>query len=113
MLPIGVLSSPQVTGIPVVLHAADRCPLFSSGYRYAFNVRNDSLTLGLAYDYDSVLHYNAWEFSASGRQTIVPLYVSPTRIGQRWEMSHMDIKKLNEFYKSDCELRTNRLNKLG
>ncbi|XP_056243440.1 tolloid-like protein 2 [Seriola aureovittata] len=53
--------------------------------------------LNVPYDYSSVMHYGAKDFSKNGRDTITPL--SPTAtIGQRIRMSDNDILKINKVY---------------
>lgn len=61
-------------------------------------------TQGLAYDYDSVMHYSANSFSKNGKDTIVVInrrvYAdqgSPT-IGQRDHLSKGDIAVINRLY---------------
>lgn len=58
-------------------------------------------TFQVPYDYNSVMHYNAFSFSKNGEPTIVPLQDSGVVIGQRKQMSELDIQKINKMYK--CE----------
>ena len=51
------------------------------------------------YDYDSLMHYSAFAFSANGDPTIEPLDSSKLKtIGQREKLSEKDIHKLNAMY---------------
>ncbi|CAD6999045.1 seminal metalloprotease 1 [Ceratitis capitata] len=56
------------------------------------------------YDYGSVLHYSAKAFSKNGEDTIIPLKVTDTVIGQRLGMSRTDIDKLNVMYKCPIKI---------
>lgn len=56
-------------------------------------------TFDVPYDYNSVMHYNAYSFSKNGQPTIVPLQESGDQIGQRKQLSQLDIKKVNKMYK--------------
>ncbi|XP_068629081.1 seminal metalloprotease 1-like [Battus philenor] len=61
---------------------------------------NDTVTdFGVAYDYNSVMHYPETAFSKNGNKTIIPLQ-DGAKIGQRKGMSESDIAKLNKMY---CE----------
>ncbi|KAJ8734102.1 hypothetical protein PYW07_014653 [Mythimna separata] len=61
---------------------------------------NDTVTdYGVAYDYESVMHYPAKAFSVNGNETIIPTKENVT-IGQRHGLSESDILKLNKMY---CE----------
>ncbi|XP_068140015.1 seminal metalloprotease 1-like [Drosophila tropicalis] len=52
------------------------------------------------YDYASVMHYTAYAFSKNGEMTIVPLKEGAEELmGQRLEMTQIDINKLNTMYK--------------
>ncbi|GJQ74580.1 hypothetical protein Trydic_g21441 [Trypoxylus dichotomus] len=54
---------------------------------------------GQPYDYYSVMHYDAYAFTANGEPTVIPLdetYFSI--IGRVTEMSEIDIRKLNLMY---------------
>lgn len=64
-------------------------------------------TFDVPYDYNSVMHYNAYAFSKNGEQTIVPLVEREATMGQRKQMSQLDIQKINKMYK--CEGKKSRL----
>ncbi|XP_040575805.1 zinc metalloproteinase nas-7 [Lepeophtheirus salmonis] len=57
-----------------------------------------STTLGLSYDYRSVMQYSRTAFSKNGRDTITPTR-GGSSLGNRVGMSSLDIKKLNKAYK--------------
>lgn len=57
----------------------------------------DVNSLGVAYDYDSVMHYSGTAFSVNGRPTIEPLDPNVT-IGQRWNISSKDALQANKLY---------------
>ena len=52
-------------------------------------------TGGIVYDYNSVMHYGARDFSSNGRPTIIPRH--PANIGQREGLSSTDWKHI-EIY---------------
>uniref|UniRef100_A0A672TRZ1 Metalloendopeptidase n=1 Tax=Strigops habroptila TaxID=2489341 RepID=A0A672TRZ1_STRHB len=64
----------------------------------------NSKNLGLPYDYSSVMHYGAYDFSSTpGKQTIVPVPDPSIPIGQREGLSNLDVAKINRLYKcSKC-----------
>ncbi len=49
------------------------------------------------YNYQSIMHYSAYAFSKNGEKTIVPLVEGAT-IGQRDEISPLDIQAVNSMY---------------
>ncbi|GJQ74698.1 hypothetical protein Trydic_g21549 [Trypoxylus dichotomus] len=57
-------------------------------------------TFDQPYDFGSVLHYGAYAFSANGERTIVTLDPE-AEIGQRYEMSEIDARKVNLMYCPD------------
>ncbi|XP_014228039.2 zinc metalloproteinase nas-14 [Trichogramma pretiosum] len=59
---------------------------------------------GVAYDYESVMHYSATAFSKNGKKTIIPK-VGNVTLGQREGFSAKDVKKINLMYKAQCENR--------
>ncbi|XP_044291608.1 astacin-like metalloendopeptidase [Varanus komodoensis] len=59
----------------------------------------NSTNLGLPYDYSSVMHYGAYDFSnTAGKATIVPVPNASVPIGQRAGLSNLDVKKINKLY---------------
>ncbi len=66
-------------------------------YRYNFDQHfNDGEDHG-DYDYDSIMHYNAYAFSKNGEKTIITLQPDQT-IGQRHHLSAKDIAAINALY---------------
>ncbi|KAF2889311.1 hypothetical protein ILUMI_16862 [Ignelater luminosus] len=58
----------------------------------------DEITdFGEKYDYDSLMHYSAYAFSRNGKMTIVPKF-RLRQIGQRRELSAIDIRKIKKKY---------------
>nr|XP_008103838.1 PREDICTED: astacin-like metalloendopeptidase [Anolis carolinensis] len=59
----------------------------------------NSTNLYLPYDYNSVMHYGAYDFSNTvGKPTIVPIPNKSVPIGQRVGLSNLDVKKINKLY---------------
>merc|ERR1739838_892839 len=56
---------------------------------------------GEPYDYQSVMHYGAYDFSKNGQKTIVRLDGSEAALGNEVGFSQVDINKMNKLYK--CE----------
>ncbi|XP_050716597.1 zinc metalloproteinase nas-15-like [Eriocheir sinensis] len=69
------------------------------GLAYNFDKKSNGLTtdLGLPYDYASIMHYGPNAFSRGTGPTIVPRQ-SGVYIGQRKQLSDMDVKGLNLLY---------------
>ena len=51
---------------------------------------------GLPYDYGSIMHYGAYDFSSNGEPTITPL--KRVKIGQRNGLSDIDWTHLQKAY---------------
>ena len=69
------------------------------GYEHNFRQRiTDGDDIG-PYDYESIMHYPADAFSATGQPTIVPLLGSPA-IGQRRGLSPFDAQAIDAMYRS-------------
>ena len=57
---------------------------------------NDGQDVG-QYDYQSIMHYGEFAFSKNGQVTIVPLQENQ-KIGQRDNLSYLDIQAINKIY---------------
>ena len=57
-------------------------------------------TQGVPYDYGSVMHYGAFDFSRNGQPTILPLdgNVALSDLGQRQGFSPSDVTHVNVLY---------------
>nr|XP_047139372.1 uncharacterized protein LOC101240329 isoform X3 [Hydra vulgaris] len=74
-----------------------------SKFRSNFHTYNADQTLGLHYDYFSIMHYGAYAFSNNGQPTIRSLFpnIGVDMLGQRDGFSELDIKRIKEAYKCD------------
>lgn len=73
----------------------------SLGKEHNFNTYNDttSSSLGVPYDYGSMMHYSKTAFSKEGDATIVTnIPAFSDVIGQRMEFSDSDLLKLHRLY---------------
>jgi len=70
---------------------------FKSNFNKATSVVPNYANLS-TYDYDSVMHYGARDFSNNGQAVIVPLK-SGVSIGQRRGLSPKDVKELRNLFK--------------
>lgn len=61
---------------------------------------NMSTTNDIPYDYDSIMHYDAYAFSRNDQPTIRPLdnTVILERLGQRTRLSEKDLNHIRELY---------------
>lgn len=73
-----------------------------TGFRRNFDAVNDdvSSTQGLSYDFDSIMHYDAYAFSANDYPTIEPVdsSVALNRLGQRLGLSDRDKEHIKMLY---------------
>eukprot|EP00058_Branchiostoma_floridae_P022716 XP_002608206.1 hypothetical protein BRAFLDRAFT_90353 [Branchiostoma floridae] len=66
---------------------------------HAFDKHSESRTLGLQYDYGSIMHYESHAFSMNGRQVIVPRHsTNGVVLGAATDFSSLDLQKLNTLY---------------
>lgn len=63
-----------------------------------FNLKNTN-NLKTTYDYSSIMHYGKTAFSINGLDTITPIPDPSVTIGQRQELSAIDILRINTLYK--------------
>ncbi|XP_075948945.1 high choriolytic enzyme 1-like [Anarhichas minor] len=62
--------------------------------------KQDTNNLNSPYDYSSIMHYGKTAFSIQhGKDSITPIPNPNAQIGQRKEMSHWDVKRINLLYK--------------
>lgn len=75
------------------------CLHISIGMQHNFVKYNDSEvdTQNTTYDYNSVMHYDAYAFSANSLPTISPTQAGVT-IGQRANMSTIDVQEARLLY---------------
>ena len=66
--------------------------------QYNFN-RENTNNLNTPYDYSSVMHYGKTAFSINGLDTITPIPDASVQIGQRVDLSAIDILRINTLYK--------------
>ncbi|XP_016317087.1 high choriolytic enzyme 1-like isoform X2 [Sinocyclocheilus anshuiensis] len=63
----------------------------------------DTNNLNTPYDYNSIMHYGRTAFTIkSGMETIIPIPNPLVQIGQRQELSAIDIQRINKLY--ECAL---------
>nr|BAJ23945.1 hatching enzyme [Glossanodon semifasciatus] len=67
----------------------------------AFNFHKQRTNnLNTPYDYSSIMHYGRTAFTSQrGRDTITPIPNASARIGQRRDLSRIDIQRVNKFYR--------------
>ncbi|XP_037538433.1 high choriolytic enzyme 1 [Nematolebias whitei] len=69
-----------------------------SGLAYAFDKLN-TLNMNTPYDYNSVMQYHRYAFSANNQPTMVPIPDPNVPFGTATQMSKNDIDRLNRLYK--------------
>lgn len=69
-------------------------------YQYAFDIipSSQSQTFGLPYDYNSLMHYGAYDFAIDTSQPTIITIPPGIPIGQRNGFSSIDIAKINSLY---------------
>ena len=65
-------------------------------------------TLGVQYDYESIMHYSRTAFSVNGQPTVLPKRDPFANLGQRHGFSHSDVLKINKLYRCGQCLRPSR-----
>ena len=57
-------------------------------------------TNDIPYDFDSIMHYDAYAFSRNDKPTIEPIddSISIDRLGQRTQLSQRDLDHIRELY---------------
>uniref|UniRef100_A0A8C1VYW7 Metalloendopeptidase n=1 Tax=Cyprinus carpio TaxID=7962 RepID=A0A8C1VYW7_CYPCA len=61
--------------------------------------KKDTNNLNTPYDYSSIMHYGRTAFAIQyGKETITPIPNPSVQIGQRTEMSNIDIQRINKLY---------------
>uniref|UniRef100_A0A8C2ISW9 Metalloendopeptidase n=1 Tax=Cyprinus carpio TaxID=7962 RepID=A0A8C2ISW9_CYPCA len=64
--------------------------------------KKDTNNLNTPYDYSSIMHYGRTAFAIQyGKETITPIPNPSVQIGQRTEMSNIDIQRINKLYDPD------------
>lgn len=78
------------------------CICFCLGFAYAFDKHNDSFLddLNTPYDYESVLHYGPYSFNINSNVPSITTKIPEFNeiIGQRLDLSRIDLLKLNRMY---------------
>lgn len=73
--------------------------VLTTGTEHNFNTYSDTSSLGVPYDYGSVMHYGKTAFSNGTESTIVTkIPAFSDVIGQRMEFSDSDLLKLHRLY---------------
>ncbi|XP_046647149.1 zinc metalloproteinase nas-13-like [Daphnia pulicaria] len=69
-------------------------------YRFNFNKMSSAqvTTLGLSYDYGSVMHYPKNAFAMNPSVPVIKALIGNPTIGQRSAFSALDVQKLNKLY---------------
>lgn len=67
-------------------------------YEFRDMSSNDVIDWGFAYDYRSIMHYRPYEFSNNGKETITSNHDGVNDMGQRKELTALDVAKINKLY---------------
>jgi len=71
------------------------------GYESNFDIKTNIDSLGVCYDFNSIMHYSATAWAKSGNITI-STKEKDIPFGRPPELSSMDIKQTNLLYKDQC-----------
>ena len=81
----------------------------SVGNKYNFDINTNTIDLGVAYDYNSIMHYPDWAFSTNGKPTIEAVgKTGGAEIGQRDGMTAGDIEQINKYYKCEQDSKSGK-----
>ena len=67
--------------------------------RHNFDIMTNTNTMGFAYDYNSIMHYEGNAFSTNGLPTMVPKQAGVVLNGQRTALSLIDAAEVRTLYK--------------
>jgi len=74
----------------------------ASGHKHNYDTHSRANTLNTAYDYASIMHYNAYEFAVDRTHPVMtPKQTVPAgvKMGQRLQYSVNDVRKIQRLYK--------------
>ena len=71
------------------------------GKEFRFEIKNDTNSLGVTYDFNSIMHYTERAFAKTGKITITAKE-KDLELGNGVGLSPLDIKQTNLLYKTQC-----------